>query len=155
MIKTKLVYLKIGIPLLLFNVAAMADDTKRFPGSSCQAQSSTNTIAKDDDGSMRNAGGTPQPHVWICPIVRDDFEATVAPEYAEMSVTNGVTCTFRAASKSGTGINITGSSTVGTLLRYGVGDANIPNSHADGYLYFRCTVPLGGKVFSYRTDEDT
>lgn len=153
--KTNLLYLKVGIPLLLFNFSAMAsEDAKRFPGSVCQAASSSNPVASDGDGSMRNAGTTTQ--TWTCPIVRDDLGGGDDPEYAEMSVTSGVTCTFRARFKSGSGTNegVTASSTVGTTLTYAPGDANIANFFDDGYYYFRCTVPAGGRVFSYRIDEN-
>lgn len=153
MMKTNLLYLKIGIPLLLFSFSTMAsEDTKVFPGSLCQAASSSNTVASDSDGSMRNAGTTTQN--WNCPIVRDDVGDGDDPEYAEMSVTSGVTCTFRARSKSGGSESSTASSTVGTTLAYASGSANIANTNTDGYYYFRCAVPAGGKVFSYRIDEN-
>jgi hypothetical protein len=151
--KTNLLYLKIGIPLLLFNFSVMAsEDGKVFPGSLCQAASSSNTVARDNDGSMRNAGATTQ--TWTCPIERDDVDDGDDPEFAAVSVTNGVECTFRARSPSGEGENITASSTVGTRLQYALGNANIANAHTAGYYYFRCTVPAGGKVISYRIDEN-
>jgi hypothetical protein len=153
MMKTNLLYLKIGIPLLLFNFSAMAsEDTKRFPGSLCQARNSSDLVSYGDNGSPKNESSAVQ--TWICPIVRDDVGDGDDPEYAEVSVTSGVSCLFWASSKSAGSPSITSSSTVGPTLTYALGDANIANNHTDGYYHFVCTVPPGGRVYSYRIDEN-
>jgi hypothetical protein len=163
--ETKKFYSLFGLPLIAFNMSAMAlEDIKMYPGALCQSETNTQSIVRNPKGMMLNTGTDPQ--TWICPIVRDDpdsiEEATIVVRDNNGDPNADVSCTLFSRTPKGQLVasETQGSTGVGVVsLVYGAGDPNINSMPGDGHYYFRCTIPgtLGGLrsgVIEYRVTEN-
>ena len=147
--ETKKLYSLFGLPLIAFNVSVMAVDGKTYPGALCQPQTNTQSIVRNPQGVMLNAGTDPQ--TWICPIVRRDGRNSIENATIVVRDRNAVegdpnadvSCTLFSRTFTGELVasEIQGSAGTGVVaLEYGAGDPDI-NSEVNGYYYFRCTIP--------------
>ena len=136
------------------NNVSFAADAKTVSGANCQPRSDEYNIDRNSSGHARNISSSTQ--YWTCPIVRDSMSPHLAN--ANMKIVNAtgtMSCTFYSRSSGGgyvSGVTrSTGLSggTVQTLSWPAIGDSN------NGYYYFRCTVPAGSSVISYRWSENT
>jgi hypothetical protein len=143
--ETKKLYSLFGLLLIAFNVSVMAQDGKAYPGALCQPQTNTQSIIRNPQGVMLNAGTDPQ--TWICPIVRDRHNsiegATIVVRDNNGDPNADVSCTLFSRRVDGELVASETQGNVGTgvvALEYGAGDPDI-NSELNGYYYFRCTIP--------------
>ena len=150
--------LLLGLSLISVSFSAAAGDMKSYPGAMCQPERNSQPIRIHTRGGYAaNAGTSPQ--VWFCPIIRD-VEPNVMPrgiEYAEVIVGSPeITCQLFSRTSAG------------TLIDGNSPDETVPREHLvvhryltrvnaafGGYYHFRCVVPPGAGVISYRIDEVT
>ena len=153
--------LLLGLLLISMSFSAAARDVKIYPGAMCQPERNSEPIKINTRGGYA-ANASTSTQVWVCPIIRGVVPAAdVAPpqgiEYAEVVVGSpGITCELFSRT------------TAGTLVEGNSPDDTVPREHlvvhrflthvnADftGYYHFRCVVPPGAGVISYRVDEVT
>jgi len=150
--------LLLGLSLISVSFSAAARDIKIYPGAMCQPERNSQPIKINTRGGYpANAGTSTQ--VWVCPAIRDvtasDDAAPRGIEYAEVVVGSPeITCQLFSRT------------TAGTLIDGNSPDDTVPREHLvvhrfltpvnaalRGYYHFRCVVPPGAGVISYRIDE--
>jgi hypothetical protein len=157
--------LLLGLSLISVSFSAAAGDLKVYPGAMCQPEGNSQPVKINARGGYAaNAGTSTQ--VWFCPIIRDiEAGGDVASrgiEYAEVVVGSlEITCELFSRTSAGTLIDKVNSD--GNfyhrehlfVLKYPTLNAHDIPEGAVNYYHFRCVVPPGAGVISYRVDELT
>jgi hypothetical protein len=139
--------LGLGVTLLAFTMTVSADtDGKILAGASCQPQSQTDAILRDNR-AMVNLSDDFQ--LWTCPIVKDAVDAD-AIVFARITVIDNnnedeITCTLISATDTGDTHDGASGSTFGTPGAIGIdivpGQKSEVASVDGGYYIFLCFIP--------------
>ena len=155
--KSLLALAAVSFALLPFGSAAFASDIKIMPSSACQPRASLDAAnVKYEDGAIVNKSNTIRAFI-SCPFVKDNPQG-IGQTFSAVVEVQGFTgqqvlCTLTNRSRSGKAFSpdafgLSGANGPGFIA------LNLKAANSFGsYFDLTCTLPPGGKVFSYRTFE--